>query len=150
MPCSRFAKSQQHSLLTSSRNKSSSKQRPTGLNGQRISECLARNRTPPLFVIIELFTQSFQLLINVSALSGARFQEELRRSTEFCARSIKPLEGSRPWLRRTRALCPNRKSEIRLELDGSAHPRCGNSIHATSLCPSQVTFLSEYVWRIVS
>src|SRR5450755_3594046 len=34
---------------------------------------------------------------DASALSDARFAEELRTSTELCARSIKPLEGSRPW-----------------------------------------------------
>ena|SRR6516225_58620 len=30
--------------------------------------------------------------------------ESFRQAGVFCARSIKPLEGSRPWLRRTRAL----------------------------------------------
>ena len=44
-------------------------------------------------------------LINVSALSGARFHESVKAGRVLDARSIKPFERSRPWLRRTRALC---------------------------------------------
>jgi hypothetical protein len=44
-----------------------------------------------------------QLLINVSALSDARFGEEVKLGEVLCARSIKPFERSRPRLRRTRA-----------------------------------------------
>ena len=43
-------------------------------------------------------------LINVSALSDARFDEEVKGGTVVGARSIKPFERSRPWLRRTRPL----------------------------------------------
>ena len=42
---------------------------------------------------------------NVSALSDARFHEGVKAGTVLGARSIKPFERSRPWLRRTRALC---------------------------------------------
>jgi len=45
-----------------------------------------------------------QLLINVSALSDARFHEEVKAGTVFGARSIKLFERSRPWMRRTRPL----------------------------------------------
>jgi len=41
--------------------------------------------------------------IYVSALSDARFGEEVKLGEVLCARSIKPLERSRPRLRRTRA-----------------------------------------------
>ena len=41
---------------------------------------------------------------NASALSDARFGKVVEAGAVLCARSIKPLEGSRPWLRRTRAL----------------------------------------------
>src|SRR5437899_9673764 len=43
-------------------------------------------------------------LDHASALSDARFGEVVEGGAVLCARSIKPLEGSRPWLRRTRAL----------------------------------------------
>src|SRR5215469_14880888 len=41
---------------------------------------------------------------DASALSDARFGEVVGAGAVFCARSIKPLEGSRPRLRRTRAM----------------------------------------------
>src|SRR5271165_7183053 len=40
----------------------------------------------------------------VSVSSDARFVEVGAIGMELCTLSIKPLEGSRPWLRRTRAL----------------------------------------------
>jgi len=40
--------------------------------------------------------------INASALSDARFGAVVEAGVVLFARSIKPLEGSRPWLRRTR------------------------------------------------
>src|SRR2546426_10816289 len=43
-------------------------------------------------------------LDHASALSDARFGEVVEGGAVLCARSIKPLEGSRPWLRRTRVL----------------------------------------------
>ncbi len=46
-----------------------------------------------------------QLPINVSALSDARVRREAKLHEVLCARSIKPFERSRPWLRWTRALC---------------------------------------------
>ena len=41
---------------------------------------------------------------DASALSEARFRESVKSGEVLCARSIEPLEGSRPWLRRTWAL----------------------------------------------
>src|ERR1017187_9535018 len=43
--------------------------------------------------------------INASALSDARFHEEVKAGAVLCARSIKPFERSRSRLRRTRPLC---------------------------------------------
>jgi hypothetical protein len=37
------------------------------------------------------------------------------------ARSIKPLEGSRPWLRRTRALCKFNCGKVRIYARPGAH-----------------------------
>ena len=45
-----------------------------------------------------------QVLRNVSALSDVRFHEEVKAGTVLGARSIKPFERSRPWLRGTRSL----------------------------------------------
>jgi len=61
-------------------------------------------------------------LINVSALSDARFHKEAESGVVLCARSIKPFERSRPWLRRTRALW---------ELNGWEE-RCGGGLDLRS------------------
>jgi hypothetical protein len=67
-----------------------------------------------LGIAMEFETADFQLLavafpngyipINVRALSDARSREEVNTGRELCARSIKPFERGRPWLRRTRVL----------------------------------------------
>ncbi|MGC1645983.1 MAG: hypothetical protein WA741_09155 [Candidatus Sulfotelmatobacter sp.] len=51
----------------------------------------------------EAYHSDGQLLVNVRALSDARFHEEVKLGEVLCARSIKPFEWSRPRLRRTRA-----------------------------------------------
>jgi hypothetical protein len=81
-------------------------------------------------IIREAFSHQIgsHLPINASALSDARFPEERRTSRELGARSIKPLEGSRPWLRRTRALW--RLNVGRLRCGGS--PRRCDEVRQTA------------------
>src|SRR4030095_16121147 len=65
---------------------------------------------------------------DASALSDARFDKGAAVGTVFCARSIKWLEGSRPWLRRTRDLW--RLNVGRLRCGGS--PRRCDEVRQTA------------------
>jgi hypothetical protein len=51
--------------------------------------------------------------VNVRALPDARSRSAVNGEAEFCARSVKPFGGGRPWLRRTRALCKFNNGEKR-------------------------------------
>ena len=66
--------------------------------------CATLQGTAPFKPMPRLRPDHGRLRSHASALSDARFGKDVEAGTVFCARSIKPLEGSRPWLRRTRAL----------------------------------------------
>jgi hypothetical protein len=71
-----------------------------------------------------------QLPVDVSALSEARFHAEAKLGEALCARSIKPLERSRPWLRRTRALWKFNVGKMR----GRGAPRLCGGVQKTTPC----------------
>src|ERR1019366_9540557 len=76
--------------------------RQSGDRRSRIGEKVGPERIRT--VKVRAYGRCGKVPINVSALSDARFHEQVKAGTILCARSIKPFERSRPWLRRTRSL----------------------------------------------
>ena len=97
-------------------------------------------RSAPDSSALDPNSESRSLPINVSALSDARCGGGVNAGRGLRARSIKPFERSRPWLRRTRALCKFNCGKERCE----GAPELCESVQHMTPCAEQLDAAKKY------